>query len=199
MTAMKDNNLKIEGFEYKRLEIKEIIKFQAEYHQDERGYVMPSFSQGLMESLGVSFDVIHENHCFSLKRGTVRGFHYQLPPYGQAKLMRVTKGRILDVSIDLREGSPTFGHQVKVELEPNGWNQLLVPEGFAHCYCTLEDETEVLFKLNCAFAPLYARGLSWNDPSLGVDWPIPEEEAIVLNRDLDRPKFTELTEFYPYE
>lgn len=101
------------------------------------------------------------------------------------------------MNIDLRKSSPTFGKYVQVELSPDGWNQILVPEGFAHCYCTLEDHTEVIFKLGSPFAPSFARGLAWNDPDLQIPWPLSEDAAIVLERDLQRPRFSTLTEWFP--
>lgn len=172
--------------------------FAAHRREDVRGYVMATYSREFFASIGIRTDFVHENHCVSPRRGTIRGFHYQLPPYGQAKLIRVTRGRILDVAVDLRKGSPTFSQHVKVELSPDGWNQILVPVGFAHCYCTLEDDTEGIFKLGCEYATNHAVGLAWNDPDLGVEWPVLEDEAIVLPRDLDRPRFSELTRFFPY-
>ena len=188
----------VEGLEARALEIPEIKVFRAERREDRRGDVMPTYNKAYFASLGIHTDFVHENHCFSPRRGTVRGFHYQLPPHGQPKLIRVTRGRILDVNVDLRKGSPAFGRHVKVELAPDGWNQILVPVGFAHGYVTLEDDTEVIFKLGSQFAPAYAVGLAWNDPDLGIAWPITEAEAIVLARDLDRPRFRDLTDFFPY-
>jgi dTDP-4-dehydrorhamnose 3,5-epimerase len=188
----------IEGLEMKPLEIPEIRVFRAKRREDARGYVVPTYSKAYFASLGIRTDFVHENHCFSHRRGTIRGFHYQLPPYGQAKLIRVTHGRMLDVNVDLRKGSPTFGRHVKAELAPDNWNQILVPVGFAHCYCTLEDDSEVIFKLGCQFAPRHAVGLAWNDPDLGIEWPVSESDAIVLERDRNRPRFSQLTEFFPY-
>ena len=188
----------VEGLEMKSLEIPEIKLFRAKRRQDLRGYVVPTYNRAYFASLGIDTGFVHENHCFSRRRGTIRGFHYQLPPYGQAKLIRVARGRILDVNVDLRKGSPTFGQHVRAELAPDDWNQVLVPVGFAHCYCALEDDTEVIFKLGCQFAPSHAVGLAWNDPDLGIEWPVSEDNAIVLERDLDRPRFLQLTEFFPY-
>src|SRR5688572_6309966 len=136
----------VEALETKALEIPEIRVFRGARHGDFRGWVGPTYNRDYFATLGLKFDLAHENHCFSPRRGTIRGFHYQLPPHGQAKLIRVTRGRMLDVNVDLRQGSPTFGRHVKVELTPDGWSQILVPVGFAHCYCTLEDDTEVIFK-----------------------------------------------------
>ena len=187
----------VEGLTVKALNIPEIKVFRAEAKRDMRGEVLPTFNQMFFEKLGLDFHVMHENHCSSPKRGTIRGFHYQLPPHGQAKLIRVCQGKIVDVCIDLRKSSSTFGQHVKVELEPDGWNQIFVPGGFAHCYCTMEAHTEVLFKLGAPYAPSFARGLAWNDQDLGVSWPISQKTAIVLARDLDRPAFSSLTEWFP--
>ena len=181
------------------LEIPEIKVLRGERRQDGRGYVAPTYSRQGLADAGVSFEVAHENHCWSGRAGTIRGFHYQLPPFGQPKLIWVIRGRILDVNVDLRRGSPTFGRHLKVELSPEGWSQILVPTGFAHCYCTLTDDVEVLFKLGCEYAPRYARGLRWNDPDLEIEWPVAEGDAVVLPRDLDRPRFSGLTELFPYE
>lgn len=188
----------IEGLEMRELAFPEIRVFRAEAKRDRRGTVVPTYNAAYFKSVGIRHPFVHENHCWSPKRGTIRGFHYQLPPYGQPKLIRVSHGRILDVNVDVRQGSPTFGKHVMAELTPEGWNQIYVPEGFAHCYATLEDNSEVIFKLGCGFAPDHAVGLAWNDPDLGIAWPIAESEAIVLERDLDRPRFSALTRFFPY-
>lgn len=186
-----------EGLESQALEIPAIRVFRSPKREDPRGYVMPTYNKAYFAALGIETEFVHENHCWSPKTGTVRGFHYQLPPFGQPKLIRVTKGRILDVNVDLRRGAPSFGRHVKADLAPGGWDQIYVPAGFAHCYCTLEPNTEVVFKLGCQFAPDHARGLAWNDPGLGIDWPVRPEDAIVLPRDLARPRFQDLTEFFP--
>lgn len=188
----------VEGLEKKPLEIPEILVFRSARIEDPRGFVQPTYSTEYFRSLGIDQTFVHENHCFSPKRGAMRGFHYQLPPFGQPKLIRVTRGRIFDVNVDLRKGSPTFGRHTKVELTPQEWHSTYVPSGFAHCYCTLEDDTEVLFKLGRPFAPDHARGLQWNDSGLAVDWPIKEGDVIVLDRDMDRPRFSDLTEIFPY-
>ncbi len=109
----------------------------------------------------------------------------------------MTHGRIPDVAVDLRRSSATFGRHVKVELSPLSWNQVFIPEGLAHCYCTPEDDTEVIFKLGAPNAPTSAAGLAWNDPDLKVEWPVDEKNAIVLERDLKRPRFRDLKEFFP--
>jgi dTDP-4-dehydrorhamnose 3,5-epimerase len=187
----------VEGLEAKHLEIPELMMFRSPRNQDRRGYVAPTYSRAYFLSLGIDFAPVHENHCWSPARGTIRGFHWQRPPHVQPKLIRVTRGRILDVNVDLRRSAPTFGRHVKAELAPGDWDQIFVPAGFAHCYCTLEPDTEVIFKLGAYFAPGHAAGLAWNDPDLAIDWPVAERDAIVLDRDLRRPRFSELTELFP--
>jgi dTDP-4-dehydrorhamnose 3,5-epimerase len=187
----------IEASMVRALEIPDILVFRSEARRDSRGSVTPTYSRRQFQSLGIDFDIIHENYCVSPRAGTVRGFHYQRLPHGQAKLIQVTRGRILDVNVDLRKSSAGFGRHVKAELSLGGWNQIFVPVGFAHCYLTLEDDTEVIFKLGSAYAPNHARGLAWNDPDLGIQWPIRTDQAIVLERDLAWPRFADLTEFFP--
>lgn len=182
----------------RELEFCEIKIFRSTKATDQRGSVQPTYNSVYFQSIGITSPFVHENHCFSPSAYTVRGFHYQLPPYGQPKLIRVTHGRILDVNVDLRRGSPTFGQHVKVELSPEDWFQIYVPSGFAHCYATLEPDTEVIFKLGSLFAPSHAHGLAWNDPDLGINWPFGDGDAMVLKRDLDRPRFSTVTDLFPF-
>ena len=119
----------IEEIETRALEIGDLRIFRIRPNRDPRGWVAPTYNQAFFAGLGIRFQVAHENHCFSPRRGTVRGFHYQLPPFGQAKLIRVTKGRIYDVNVDIREGSPTFGEAVGVELSQGDWDQISCRSG----------------------------------------------------------------------
>ncbi|MCA9471193.1 MAG: dTDP-4-dehydrorhamnose 3,5-epimerase family protein [Nitrospirales bacterium] len=192
-----DEDIIIERLDVQSLNIPELKIFKSSPRLDTRGHVSPSYNKLFFQELGIDFDIIHENHCVSPKQGTMRGFHYQLPPYGQAKFIQVLHGRILDVNLDLRQSSPTFGTHVAVELSSDNWNHIFIPVGFAHCYCTLAPETEVMFKLGAPFAPRYARGLAWDDPDLAITWPITSEQVTILERDLHRPRFSELTDFYP--
>lgn len=187
-----------EALEIRALDIPEIKILRGTRRSDARGWVAPHYSREALRRAGLAFDIAHENLCYSPKAGTVRGFHYQIPPHAQGKLIQVTRGRILDVNVDLRRGSPTFGRHTRMELDADSWNQTLVPAGFAHCYCTLTDDCEVIFKLDTEFAPAYARGLAWNDPDLAIEWPVDKRSAIVLDRDLHRPRFRDLTDLFPY-
>jgi dTDP-4-dehydrorhamnose 3,5-epimerase len=128
----------------------------------------------------------------------VRGLHFQLPPFAQAKLVRVTRGAILDVAVDLRSGSPTYGRHAAMEISADNWRQVFVPVGFAHGFCTLEPETEVLYKVSRPYAPAYDRGLRWNDPALAVDWPVGEDEAVLSDRDRSHPLLADLGEVFTY-
>jgi dTDP-4-dehydrorhamnose 3,5-epimerase len=188
----------VEGLTMRRLESPGLCLFRAEAARDDRGSVTSVYNRAYFQSVGIADSFVQENHCATALRYTVRGFHYQTPPFGQSKLIRVTRGRILDVNVDLRRDSPTFGRTVIAELSPLAWNQIYVPVGFAHCYATLDDDCEVIFKLGCAYAPDHADGLAWNDPDLAIDWPFPSEQAIVLPRDLDRPRFSALETPFTY-
>ncbi|MGH7054149.1 MAG: dTDP-4-dehydrorhamnose 3,5-epimerase, partial [Stellaceae bacterium] len=148
---------------------------------------------------GIAVRFVQDNHSLSLQRGTVRGLHFQIPPFAQAKLVRVTRGAILDVVVDLRRGSPDFGRHVAAELSTAQWNQLFVPEGFAHGFCTIEPETEVTYKVNRPYSAAHDRGLLWNDPALGIPWPVSESEALLSERDRRHPPLAELPEFFHYE
>jgi len=132
---------------------------------------------------------VQDNHSYSREAGTVRGLHFQRPPAAQAKLVRVTRGRILDVAVDVRRGSPTYGRWVGVELSAETGDQLFVPVGFAHAFCTLEAHTEVLYKVSALYDPDADAGLIWNDPDLAIPWPVSAEKAIVSRKDGELPRF----------
>lgn len=142
-----------------------------EKYSDERGFFSETYNMRDLAAAGFAGSFVQDNHSLSMMRGTVRGLHFQAPPEAQAKLVRVTRGSILDVAVDLRKTSPTFGAHVAVELSARSWKQLLVPKGFAHGYCTIEPETEVVYKVSASYAPQSDRGILWNDPALGIAWP----------------------------
>ena len=136
------------------------------------------------------------NHSLSVTKGTLRGLHFQVPPFAQHKLVRVVHGAILDVAVDLRRDSPTFGKHVTTELSADAWNQVFVPIGFAHGYCTLEPNTQIIYKVSCRYAPDHERGLLWNDPALDIDWPVSADEAAISDRDRQMPLLSELTDLF---
>lgn len=133
---------------------------------------------------------MQDNQSLSAKKGTVRGLHYQKAPRGQAKLVRVLKGAILDVAVDARKGSPTFGQHVAVELSEANWLQLYLPEGFLHGFCTLSDDVEVLYKCTDYYSPEHDAGVRWNDPALGIKWPV--ADALVSDKDRNAPLFKDM-------
>ena len=159
---------------------------------DARGFFSEVYSRKAFEEAGLGFDFVQDNHSLSGPRGTVRGLHFQSPPFAQDKLVRVVRGRILDVAVDLRRSSPTFGRHVAVELSAENWRQLLVPAGFAHGFCTLEPDTEVLYKVTGYYAPSHDHGLAWDDPALGIAWPVAPQEALLSDKDRRQPRLADL-------
>ncbi len=139
---------------------------------------------------------MQDNQAFSKRAGTLRGLHLQVPPAAQSKLIRVTRGAIYDVAVDIRPGSPTYGRWEGVELSAENRLQFFVPHGFAHGYLTLEDDTDVLYKVDAPYAPRCERGLSWNDPAIGIDWPKIGGEPVIAPRDAALPG---LADFAPVE
>jgi dTDP-4-dehydrorhamnose 3,5-epimerase len=162
-------------------------------HGDARGYFFEAFRQDLFER-DVAPDVpfVQDNQSLSRPAGTLRGLHFQLDPRAQAKLVRVLRGSILDVAVDIRPSSPTFGQHVAVTLSAENKAQLYVPTGFAHGFCTLEPDTEVFYKTSDFYSPAHDRGLAWNDPALGIVWPVREADATLSDRDRLHPKLADL-------
>lgn len=153
-------------------EIKGAFIIEPELIEDERGFFARTFCQEEFKAHGLNFRVVQCNISFNKKRGTLRGMHYQIAPYQEAKLVRCTRGAIYDVIIDLRPESPTFKQWIAVELTAENRRMLYVPEGFAHGFQTLEDNTEVFYQMSEFYHPECARGVRWDDPAFGIEWPI---------------------------
>jgi len=134
---------------------------------------------------------VQDNASYSREAGTIRGLHYQRPPAAQAKLVRVVRGRVLDVAVDLRRGSPSYGRFVAVELTAEGGEQLFVPVGFAHGFCALEPDTEVAYKVSDFYAPQHEAGVIWNDPDIGIEWPLAGGEPVLSDKDTRLPRLAE--------
>lgn len=154
-------------------------------HGDHRGFFMESYNEQVMKQLGVSYDFIQDNQSLSADPGVLRGLHYQLNPKAQTKLIRVLTGAIYDVILDIRKSSPTFGQWIGVILSEYNKRQLLVPKGFAHGFCTLTPNTQVLYKVDEYYSPENDRGILWNDPALDIDWPI--SEPLLSDKDRKHP------------
>jgi len=160
---------------------------------DHRGFFSETYNCRTLAESGIEIDFVQDNHSLSVEKGTIRGLHFQTPPYAQDKLVRVVRGAILDVAVDLRRESPTYGQWVGAEISAEEWNQILVPVGFAHGICTLEPDTELIYKVSNYYSPDHDKGLRWNDPDLGIEWPISESEAILSEKDRAQPLFKEMT------
>jgi dTDP-4-dehydrorhamnose 3,5-epimerase len=139
---------------------------------DARGWFSETYTERNFRALGLDYHFVQDNHSLSRVQGTLRGIHFQTPPHGQDKLVRCVRGRILDVAVDLRRGSPTFGHWVSLELSAENGRQLFVPIGFGHGFVTLEPDTEVIYKVTDYYAPECDGGIRWNDSAIGVDWQL---------------------------
>ena len=166
-------------------------------HGDHRGFFSETFNRNTFRELtGVDADFVQDNQSLSVEKGVVRGLHYQLPPTAQAKLVRVTRGAILDVAVDIRRGSPTFGKHVAAVISAENWRQIFVPVGFAHGFVTLEANTEVLYKVTAYYSPKDERGIRWNDPELAIDWGISEAAAVLSEKDRKYPTLADATELF---
>lgn len=180
------------------LAIPEVRLLEPVKHGDHRGFFSETYNKRVLQEAGITLDFVQDNQSLSAEVGTVRGLHFQVPPHAQAKLLRVTRGAIFDVVVDLRQGSPSYGQHVSATISAATWNQILVPVGFAHGFCTLEPDTEVIYKVTDYYAPEAEQGLLWNDPALSIDWPVTEAEAILSDRDRHWPALRELSTVFHY-
>jgi len=181
-----------------RTAISDVIICEPKVHGDERGYFVETFREDKLEAfLGFKINFCQDNESKS-SRGVLRGLHYQLPPFAQTKLVRVIQGRVLDVAVDIRKGSPTFGKHVAVELSAENKRQLLVPRGFAHAFVVLENDTVFAYKVDNYYSPECDRGISYNDEKLGIDWLIPIEELQLSPKDTRQPNLYETDDLFEY-
>jgi len=170
-----------------------LLLFDPKVFKDDRGFFMESYSQAAFEAEGVRIPFVQDNHAMSVSKGVLRGLHFQTPPKAQTKLVRVTRGEVLDVVVDLRLGSPTYGQWKSFLLTGDNFRQLLVPKGFAHGYVTLTTEVEFLYKVDEYYAPNNDSGIIWNDPDLAIDWGVadpilsPKDEKLGFFKDFKSP------------
>lgn len=181
--------------EVKPLEIPDIKIIRPTRLKDSRGFFSEIYNKRAFREAGIDSEFVQDNHSLSA-RGVVRGLHFQIEPFAQSKLVRVVKGAIFDVAVDLRRNSPTFGRHVAAVISERDWNQILVPVGFAHGFCAIEPDTEVVYKVTNYYSPTHDKGLYWADPALGIVWPIAEAEAVVSEKDKCLPRFSGAERFF---
>jgi len=176
--------------------ISDVILIEPTVHGDDRGYFVETFRQDLFEEvLGYQVNFIQDNESKSSK-GVLRGLHYQLEPYSQAKLLRVIEGSVLDVVVDIRRSSPTFGHYVAVELTDKNKHQLFVPHGFAHGFVVLSSSATLVYKVDNYYVPEYDRGIAFNDSKLGINWKFAVDELQLSDRDRTHPNLSDVIELF---
>lgn len=173
--------------EIERTAIDGVLIIRPKKFEDARGFFAPVLNRSALREAGVDHDWVQENQSLSLKKGTVRGLHFQRPPFAQAKLIRVLRGAIMDVCVDLRENSTTRGLHISTTLTAENLVSVYVPAGFAHGFCTLVDDTEVLYRVSNEWAPSHEEGLIWNDPDLAISWPVGADEVVLSERDASWP------------
>ncbi len=177
------------------LNIPDVVLITPGVFEDPRGFFMETYRESGFREIGITASFRQDNHSMSAK-GVLRGLHYQLAPAAQGKLVRVASGAIFDVAVDIRKGSPWFGKWVGVELSAANKNILWIPEGFAHGFCALEDGTNVLYKSTGEYSPAHDRGIRWDDPAIGIEWPV--KSPLVSGKDAALPRLAEAENDFSY-
>ena len=175
-----------------------LLVFEPKIFEDSRGYFFESYNEKTFQQQGVNIDFIQDNQSSS-SYGVIRGLHYQLNPHAQSKLIRVLQGRILDVAVDIRKGSPTYGKHFDIELSAENKKQLLIPQGFAHGFSVLSEKAEVLYKCDAFYHKESEGGIRFDDPALNINWQIPADKAIVSDKDLVLPFLAESQSNFTFE
>ena len=165
------------------MSLPDVLLVTPKKHGDERGFFSETYRRAALAEHGFDRDFVQDNHSMSAQRGTLRGLHFQRPPTMQDKLLRVVRGAVFDVAVDIRAGSATFGQWTGAELSAENWRQILVPAGFAHGFVTLTADAEVLYKVTAYYSPADEGGLLWSDPDVGIDWPLPAGRIVTNARD----------------
>lgn len=176
----------------KSLAIADVKTIHLTKFEDSRGFFSETYNKKALAEAGIVLDFVQDNHSSSCAAGTIRGLHYQIHPFAQDKLVRVVRGRIFDVAVDIRSSSPTFGKWVVAELSADTWNQMMIPIGFAHGICTLEPDTEILYKVTNYYSPQHDFGIRWDDPDLKISWPTATERVTLSEKDSKLPLFRDL-------
>jgi len=184
------------SFRVTQTEIADVKLIVPRIHRDHRGFFSETYNKAELTPLGTNLEFVQDNHSLSLERGVVRGLHFQIPPFAQDKLVRVIRGSVFDVAVDIRRGSPTYGKHVARIISASNWNQFLVPVGFAHGFCTLEPNTEVIYKVTTYYSREHDRGVLWNDQDFAIAWPVRDTEAILSEKDRALPRFSDLPAYF---
>ena len=177
---------------FENLEIKDVIVITPDKFDDNRGFLSEIYSKKTYEIAGIKSNFVQDNYSFSKNKFTLRGLHYQESPFSQEKLIRVSKGSILDVAVDIRKESPTFGKHISIILEASSWQQIFIPHGFAHGFLTLETNTEVQYKVSNFYTPAHEQGISWKDPELNINWGADRTQITLSQKDNSYPNFSEI-------
>lgn len=180
--------------EIKEREIKGVFEISLKPIEDERGFFMRTFDEKIFEEFGINRKWVQENHSKSTQKGIIRGLHFQLPPFAETKLVRCIKGTVLDVFVDLRKGSDSFGRWGSIELTEMNKKMILIPRGFAHGFCTLTDDSEVLYKVDNSYSREHEVGLLWKDEKLKINWPV--GEPILSTKDMSNITFEQFVNKY---
>jgi len=175
-----------------------VLVIEPKVFGDHRGWFMETYSEEKFREAGLDLKFVQDNQSFSATKGTLRGLHYQMSPKAQTKLVRCTRGKIFDVAVDIRKGSPTFGKWFGIELSEENKKQLLIPQGFAHGFMTLTDDVEVQYKVDELYAPECDRGIVWNDPTIGVEWPVELAAPVLSAKDQVAPTLLDAENNFVY-
>jgi dTDP-4-dehydrorhamnose 3,5-epimerase len=184
---------------FNRLAIPDVIEVVPDRHGDERGFFSEVFNAQAWAAGGIDVPFVQDNHSFSASVGVLRGLHFQTPPFAQDKLVRVTRGAVFDVAVDIRKGSPTFGHWVGIELSAEKWNQLFVPAGFAHGFVTLTPDVEFLYKVSALYSRPNDRSIRFDDPAIGVEWPVAASRLTLSDKDRSAPLLADIDTGFVFE
>ena len=186
------------GFTLRPTSIPEVLVITPQVHRDARGFFFEGYKESDFRDLGITESFVQANRSRSAHK-TIRGLHYQIAPMAQNKLVSVVAGTALDVIVDLRRGSPWFGHHVALELDEAGHEMLWVPSGFAHGFCALQEPTDLQYLVSCEYSPEHERGIHAFDPGLGIQWPFPPEEMVVSSRDALLPNLADADDLFTYD
>jgi len=174
------------------LELEGLVEIRPRRFSDERGFFSEVWREDAMAEAGIGAHFVQDNHSYSKVRGVLRGLHFQAPPAAQEKLVRVSRGAVFDVAVDIRPDSATFGQWAGLTLSAQEWNQLFIPKGFAHGFVTLEDDTEVVYKVSAAYSPELDRCVRFDDPAIGIDWPVESGSITLSEKDRAAPLLSEI-------